>query len=238
MPIGSGCALGALVLVSVLLFGGWGYESLRQPSNPFRLPIRDACPPPRATDWVSGTWFPIKVADPGRRQMEVSMDMKSLIPWGRNNGVPVTRADVGSPFLALHRQMDRLFDDFFRDIDFPLTGRASWHAGPNIEVNESEREYKLVAELPGLDDKDVEVTLRDGVLTLRGEKKAETNGSNNGNQYSERWYGKFERCFSLGPDVDADKVSASFRKGVLTIIVGKQPDAQTRVKRIPVAKET
>ena len=164
------------------------------------------------------------------------MEMKSLVPWGRNSDVPAPRFDEPSSFLTLHRQMNRLFDDFFRDFDLPLSGRANWQGSwPNVEVEEGEKDYKLVAELPGLDDKDVDVTLRDGLLTLKGERKAETSG--NGGRYSERWYGKFERSFELGPDVDPDKVSASFKKGILTITVGKRPDAQSRVKRIEVVRE-
>jgi HSP20 family protein len=88
----------------------------------------------------------------------------------------------------------------------------------------------VVAELPGMEEKDVELTLRDGVLTLKGEKQAETNGS----VYSERWHGSFQRSIDLGPDVDPDKVRASFKNGVLTVTLGKRPEAQAQVKRIPI----
>ena len=172
------------------------------------------------------------------------MNRKSLIPWGKNevsssrtNGLSTALGDEQSPFLALHRQMNRLFDDFFRDIDLPLGG-LSWPSNrPHIEIAESDTDYKVVAELPGLDDKDVEVTLEDGVLTLKGEKKGEASEEKNGGHYSERWFGKFERSFDLGSDVDADKVRAAFQKGILTVVVGKRPDARSRVKRITVARE-
>jgi HSP20 family protein len=100
-----------------------------------------------------------------------------------------------------------------------------------VEVNEAEQEVKVVAELPRLEEKDLEVTLHDGVLTLSGEKKAESSGA----VYSERWHGQFQRSLQLGPDVDPDKVAASFRNGVLTVTVAKRPEAQHQVKRIPVS---
>jgi HSP20 family protein len=159
--------------------------------------------------------------------------MRNLIPWGRSNAVSTQRAsDEANPFLALHRQMDRLFDEFFRDFDAPIL-RNSWSSGggwPSIEVSEGDREVKVVAELPGLDEKDVDVTLRDGVLTLKGERK----GENNGARYSERWHGQFARSIELGAEVDPDRVRASFDKGMLTIALEKRPEAQSNVKRIAI----
>ena len=159
------------------------------------------------------------------------MNMRSIIPWGRESSVPTTArdGDEASPFLSLHRQVNRLFDDFFRDFDAPLS--RSWPSSwPSVEVGESDREIKVIAELPGLDEKDIDVTLRDGVLTLKGEKKHESNGAS----YSERWHGQFARAIQVGPDVDPDRVKASFAKGVLTITLEKRPEAQSQVKRIAI----
>ena len=160
------------------------------------------------------------------------MTMKDLIPWGRNrNALVPSQSEETSPFLALHREMNRLFDDFFRGFDLPLASRLGLSSGwPHVEVSEAEKEIKVVAELPGMEEKDVELSLRDGVLTLKGEKQAETNGS----VYSERWHGSFQRSIDLGPDVDPDKVTASFKNGVLTVTLGKRPEAQSQVKRIPI----
>jgi len=158
--------------------------------------------------------------------------MRNLIPWGRSNAVSTPRTtDETSPFHALHRQMDRLFEDFFHDFDAPFT-RSAWSSGgwPNIELNEGEKDVKVIAELPGLDEKDIDVTLRDGVLTLKGEKKSETGGA----RYSERWHGQFARSIDIGAEVDPDRVRASFDKGVLTITLEKRPDAQSSVKRIAI----
>jgi HSP20 family protein len=161
------------------------------------------------------------------------MDVKNLIPWGRNRDVSAPRfAEEASPLLALHRQVDRLFNDFFRDFNWP-TMRNGWPGGwPNIDVSETDKEVKVTAELPGLDEKDIDVTWRDGVLTLKGEKKIENSGS----VYSELWHGRFERSLQLGPDVDPDKVKADFKKGVLTVTLEKRPEAQRQVKRIAINK--
>ena len=163
------------------------------------------------------------------------MMMSDLIPWGRNRTAPAPRGnDETNPFLALQREMNRVFDGFFRGSGAaaPTMAPFGWTAGwPHVEVGETEQEVKVVAELPGLEEKDLEVTLHDGVLTLGGEKKGESSGA----VYSERWHGRFQRALQLGPDVDPDKVAASFRNGVLTITVAKRPEAQRQVKRIPIS---
>jgi len=161
----------------------------------------------------------------------MAMNMRSLIPWGRNgNQTPNLFADEQtSPFLALHREVNRLFDDAFRGFDTPaLFGRLpSW---PHLEISETEKELHVAAELPGLEEKDVEVLLADGVLTIRGEKKSETEDKER--QFSERFYGRFERQIPLGAEVEADKVEASFKNGVLSVTLPKSEAAETKAKRI------
>ena len=158
------------------------------------------------------------------------MPITDLIPWNRNRNMPGARQT--DPFVALRREMDRVFDSFFRGFDLPTTGNPGWSVGtwPHVEVSETDNEVKLVAELPGMEEKDVELTLNEGRLTLKGEKKTETDGA----VYSERWHGQFERTVQLGPDVDPDKIKAEFKNGVLTVAVGKRPEAQRQVKRIAI----
>jgi HSP20 family protein len=102
---------------------------------------------------------------------------------------------------------------------------------PHMEVSETDKEVKVIAELPGLEQKDVDVSLHDGVLTLKGEKKSETDGA----LYSERRFGEFQRSLQIGPDVDPERVNATFKNGVLTVTLAKRPEAQSRVKRIPIS---
>ncbi len=164
----------------------------------------------------------------------MAMSMRDLIPWDRNRNLPSSSTgDNANPFLALHREMNRIFDDFARGFDLPASGGwpGGWSGGwPHVEVSETDDNVKVVAEVPGLVEKDIEVTLQNGTLTLRGEKKSENQGA----VYSERWQGRFERSMQLGPDVDPDRVNAAFKNGVLTITVPKRPEAQRQLKRIPI----
>ncbi|MDQ0996125.1 HSP20 family protein [Phyllobacterium ifriqiyense] len=167
------------------------------------------------------------------------MSVRDLIPWSRNNGnrVPsLLRNDDRDPFLSLHREVNRLFDDVFRDFGSGLpsfgNGSAFGAGWPSVEVSESDKEIKVTAEIPGLDKNDIEVLLNDGVLTLKGEKRSETEDKEK--QFSERYYGRFERRIPLGIEVEEDKVDASFRNGVLTLTLTKSERAQTQVKRIAI----
>jgi HSP20 family protein len=161
------------------------------------------------------------------------MNVRDLIPWSRGDRErsPATRSDSLSPMVSLHREMNRLFDDVFRGFDDSrLWGsRGAW---PSVEVEETEKEYRISAELPGLEERDVEVLLQDGLLTVRGEKKLETEAQNR--SYSERFYGRFERQITLDRDVDDGAVNATFKNGVLTVTVPKNARAVERTKRIPI----
>ncbi|MDI6024623.1 Hsp20/alpha crystallin family protein [Corticibacterium sp. UT-5YL-CI-8] len=168
------------------------------------------------------------------------MSVRDLIPWGRNNGnqLPsVFRDDERDPFLSLHREVNRLFDDVFRGFDsrLPALGRLSSFGGggwPRVEVSDGEKEIRVTAEVPGLEENDVEVLLDDGVLTLKGEKRSETEDKDR--QFSERFYGRFERRIPLGYEVEDDKVSADFKNGVLTVTLPKTEKAQAKAKRIAI----
>lgn len=165
------------------------------------------------------------------------MALRDLIPWTNNRGreLSVRRGEEVNPVLALHREMNRLFDDVFRGFDLAPFGNGrlfDWSVGwPNIEVSETDKEVKVTAELPGLEEKDIEVVLANGVLAIRGEKKSET--EDEGRLFSERYYGRFERRIPVD-EVEQDKVSASFKNGVLTVTMPKSSAAQQKVKRIAI----
>lgn len=159
------------------------------------------------------------------------MSVRDLIPWSRERVPGMRGGEVVDPFASLHRDMNRLFDDFFRGFDGRPPAVASGGFGwPQTDVVETGQEYRVTAELPGLEEKDVELTFQDGVLTLRGEKRTEHEDS--ASLHSERFYGRFQRSIAIGPDVDQDKVNASFRNGVLTVVLPKSPEAETKAKRI------
>jgi HSP20 family protein len=163
------------------------------------------------------------------------MTLGDLVPWGRKDqSLALRNRDTGGfsselgPFMRLHQEMNRLFDDVFRGFDAPALMSAGW---PRLEVHETDDAWQVTAELPGLDEKDVELAIHDGVLTIRGEKRAETR--NKGSTVSERYYGRFERRIALG-EVDEDKANAHFDNGVLTVTLPKSAQALDRVKRIPI----
>ena len=158
---------------------------------------------------------------------------KGLYPWNRGNGAGRYSAE-NNPFMAFHGQMNRLFNDFLHDFDQPQSfGSSAIARWPNIEISETEKDVKILAELPGVEEKDITVSLREGVLTLKGEQKSDSNGS----LYNERLHGKFERSIPLGSDIDPDKVTTSFKHGVLTIAFAKRSDAHKQVKHSLVGRE-
>lgn len=166
------------------------------------------------------------------------MAMRDLIPWGRNRSVPTAmQNDEVSPFLTLHREMNRLFDDMLTRFDGSMPsmfGRMpSW---PSLEVNASDNEVRVSAELPGIDEKDVEVLVDDDVLTIRGEKKSETEDKDR--HFSERYYGRFERSIALPFEVEDGKAEASFRNGVLTVTLPKSAKAQEKARRIAISRQS
>lgn len=166
------------------------------------------------------------------------MNVRDLIPWGRGNGQTPTvyREENGNPFLSLHREVNRVFDDVFRSFDgrFPAFGSMSSFDGawPSLEISETDKELKVSAEMPGLEEKDVEVLLEDGVLTVRGEKRSESEDKER--HFSERYYGRFERSIPIHREIEEDEVSASFKNGVLTITLPKTEQAQSQAKRIAI----
>lgn len=160
------------------------------------------------------------------------MTMRDLIPWGRqdNRAPALPGSEERSPFLSLRRDIDRLFDDFFQ-APMPGIGRGATMQWPNVEVSRSDEEIRITAEVPGMTEKDVELLLEDGILTLRGEKKSESEDRERG--YSERFYGRFERRIALPSGVDEEKAKAEFRDGVLSVTLPRNREAE-RGRRIPI----
>jgi HSP20 family protein len=158
------------------------------------------------------------------------------------------------PLTDLRQEIDRVFDDFFQgwprtwprfpslfeDFDRPFKDwQASFGMGelsPNVDLSESEDAYTVTAELPGLDEKDIELTLADGMLTLKGEKKVETDEKKKDYHFSERKYGSFRRTFRMPSGVDDSQVEADFTKGLLTITLPKTKESKEKTRKIEVKK--
>jgi HSP20 family protein len=140
------------------------------------------------------------------------------------------------PFGSLFREVQKTFEDFSRRS--PLAGLGSDVLAPRIDIAESKDAIDLTAELPGVDEKDVDVTLADGVLTIRGEKKAERDEKDKDKNWHvvERSYGSFSRTISLPFDPDSAKVEAKFEKGVLHIHLPKPAEVAKKQQKIEVKK--
>jgi HSP20 family protein len=148
------------------------------------------------------------------------------------------------PFGSLRRQVDRLFDDFdmgfwgspFRRSVFDVvpSGRSETWAGVPVDVAEKDGEYEITCELPGMDEKDIEVKFSNGTLMIRGTKKETKEETKKDYFVSERRYGSFERSFAVPEGVDFDRISAAFNKGVLTVVLPKTVMAQKQEKKIAI----
>jgi len=139
---------------------------------------------------------------------------------------------VGEPFSSLQREINRLFEDTFGAIE--PTGDGKPFVMPSIDVKETDKAVEVEAELPGVDEKDVQVTFEDGVLTIKGEKKTQKEESKAGYRVSERSYGSFVRTLDLPSGIDADKISADCAKGVLKITLPKLAEARSKAKKIEI----
>lgn len=159
----------------------------------------------------------------------------------KQNGGEMVSPDLWDwrPFEALRRQLDRFFDEA------PLQKRSGemeafdrlmgWQGSPPVDFIERDGDFEITAELPGLDQKDVEVKVANGALVIHGEKKMEREEKKEGMFFSERRYGSFRRSFRLPENVDVDKIAASFDKGVLNVTLPKSAQTSAAEKKIEIA---
>jgi HSP20 family protein len=157
-----------------------------------------------------------------------------------------TAVQTWRPFESLRREVDRLFENFDRDLwrspfsrsvfDIePLWRRElKFTTNPAVDIVEKDNAYVVTAELPGMDEKNIEVKLDNGGLTIKGEKQEEKEEKRKGYHLQERSFGSFERYFAVPEGVDTDKIEASFKKGLLTVTLPKKPEAQKPAKKIDV----
>lgn len=168
-------------------------------------------------------------------QKERIMNMANLLRRKRHGGPPA-RAAEATPMSHFQRELDRLFGDFWPEFGEAL---EPWTESfvPNVDVAEDDKEIRITAELPGMDENDIDVSISNGILTLQGEKKQEEEEKEKGYYCRESSYGKFYRRFPLSAEVDEDKADAEFKKGVLNIKLPKTETAQAKAKKIKVKSE-
>jgi HSP20 family protein len=165
------------------------------------------------------------------------MTMKNLLPSIWNMDAAPAGREEERLFFPLQREMNRIFDDFFRGWDMApsgITGERFGFFQPSIDVKQSASEIVVKAELPGLDEKDIEVLLTDDALTIRGEKREEKEEKGKTCYHMERSYGSFNRVIPLPAGVDQTKVQAQYKNGVLNITLQKTQEAKAKGKRIPI----
>ena len=163
------------------------------------------------------------------------MAIRDLIPWGRR-GRELASTGEEHPVASLWRDMNRLFQDFFEGHEWPLAkewGKAGAFS-PRVDVRETDKEVVVSAEVPGMDEKDIQVELTDDGLTIRGGKETETEEKKEGYVRKETSYGSFRRFIPLPAEVQAAKASAELRKGVLTVTLPKTPEAKAKRKKIEI----
>ena len=149
------------------------------------------------------------------------MSLKSLIPVGGDRGVS---RPVSNPFSALQQEIDRLFEGLSRG----FSGFPGREAMPSMDLSETDKEIEITAELPGLEEKDIQLNVADNVLTIRGEKKNEREETQKDYHLVERSYGSFTRAVQLPDGVNPDSIKAVMSKGVLKVTVPKPAPAQTK----------
>jgi HSP20 family protein len=164
------------------------------------------------------------------------MQIKDLIPWARRDQDAEPKGSETNPIAALRRDVNDVFENFWSrfgeglgSLDLPWGGSDA-----KSDVVETDNAIEVSIELPGMEMKDIEVTVSDDLLTVKGEKKVERQEEKKGYYLSERSYGAIYCAIPLPPGVDGDKAEASLHNGVLTIRLPQNPEAQAKVKRIEV----
>ena len=162
------------------------------------------------------------------------MALKDLAPWhhGKSGGTP--------GLSDLHREVDRVFDNFWTNFGTPSlfggNGGGGLALDVRIDASEDDKAYHVTAELPGMSEKDIEVTFADNTLTISGEKKEEKEVKEENYHRRERSFGSFRRSFTLPTEVDEAKIAAAFKDGVMTIDLPKSKTAQKKAKKITIQR--
>lgn len=163
-------------------------------------------------------------------------------------GPPVMWEHMSHPMVVLRHQMDRLFDEFADDWRLPSPRRELFDWEPfraplwsrevvdvRFDLSETDKALEMTVELPGIDEKDVELVLSDGVLTIKGEKCAEKEVTEKDYYLSERRFGAFSRSMRLPETIDTDKIEATFDRGVLKVVAPKRAEVKAKKKKIAIA---
>jgi HSP20 family protein len=166
------------------------------------------------------------------------MLLRDLLPVTRTRA-PIGNSQAVDPFHTMQREMNRLFGEFWPDFEAPAAagGNGGFAVAPRMDVSETEKAIQVTAELPGLEEKDIDVTYADGTLVISAERKEESEKKDEEKRYyvKERTYNAFRRVLAVD-GVDAEKIKAEYKNGVLNIELPKAKETVEKVKRIPIGK--
>lgn len=163
------------------------------------------------------------------------MQMKDLLPWARKGTAPEPKNGDGSPLAGLQRDMNQVIENFWSRFGQSAGGLEwPWGGEPRSDVVETKDAIEVSVELPGMEMNDIDVSVTDDMMTIKGEKRVEHQEEKKGYYLSERSYGAVYRTIPLPPGVDGTKAEASFRNGVLTVRLPQTPEAQAKIRRIEV----
>ncbi|MGB3974858.1 MAG: Hsp20/alpha crystallin family protein [bacterium] len=182
------------------------------------------------------------------------MRKNKLVPWNwfnkeeerEESRFPVRRKDLagyfGLPIMQIHKEIDRVFDEIFGGFGFADKSAAeSWDTlmpsalfKPNLDISETDKEYSITVELPGVDEKNIELELIENTLKIRGEKKQETEKKDKNYHCVERSYGSFQRSLTLPEDADQEAIRAEYKNGIMTISIPRKPELKPESKKIEI----
>lgn len=177
------------------------------------------------------------------------MEWKSLTPWnwmqkehvgiGRHAGLPMRRQEwPATPLFGLQHEIDRLFSDTMRNLALPAwpewSGFSEAIFRPHLEILEEDQQYTIRLEIPGVSKEEVDVSVAEDTLIIRGEKRAETQQEQGHCHYTERHFGAFHRTLAIPADAKSEELQASFKDGVLTITLPRKPNGGSLARKIEI----
>ena len=160
------------------------------------------------------------------------MELNDLVPFRHRR--PVARSTALSPFDRMHEEMDRLFDDFLPQLSKGREFDSRMGTLASIDLSETDDALEIKADLPGMQESEIDVTLRDGALVISGERKHQSEEKKKNYYRSERAFGAFTRSVPLPCDIDEDSIDAQFKKGVLTVHMPKSSAAKENQRKIEI----
>jgi len=163
--------------------------------------------------------------------------LKDMVPWANKGSGRELKKRNDDFFSDMYSSMNKAFGDIVKEFGGFELSRKGFDFNPDFDISESDHGYDVKAELSGMNEKDIEVTLENNVLRISGEKKDEKSEKKGKYHISERKFGKFERVLTLPAEVDSSKIKASFNKGVLSVHVPKTEKAKANIKKIDVKSE-